>query len=108
MVAAIEIYPPCFSLQVAGAARCAFPEFFRLRQKSRNASNDAGPKERAAIYRAALRSVCQWQKACFHRFLRFFLVFIWKTRFLRVFLAAEARGGAFGAGQRVVTAGMGR
>jgi hypothetical protein len=61
-----------FFLQAAGAARCAFPEFFGVRQNSRNCSNDAGPKERAAIYRAALRSVCQCQNVRFHRFFAVF------------------------------------
>jgi hypothetical protein len=53
-------------------ASSAYPEFLGLRQNGRNCSNDAGPKERAAIYRAALRSVCQWQNARFHRYFAVF------------------------------------
>jgi hypothetical protein len=71
MVAAIEIYPPCFSYgRRSGGVRLSGvrPDATNCR----NCSNDAGPKERAAIYRAALRSVCQCQNVRFHRFFAVF------------------------------------
>jgi hypothetical protein len=100
MVAAIEIYPPCFSYRP--------PE--RRDARFRSSSVCARTAETAVMTRVRknvppftvrLSAGFVNAKTCVSTgFLRFFLAFLWKTGFFRAFHASESLRTAFGAGER--------
>jgi hypothetical protein len=89
-----------FFFQVAGVAQSAIPEFFGLHHTAETPVMTRVRKNVPPFTVRLCKEFVNAKTRVSTGFLRFFLAFLWKTRFLRCFGHPRARGEAFCAGLR--------